>query len=86
VFPLRAFTTSSVRVLSRGREIWRGVLTPDLTQVQLPPLSVNDGRLELEIVSDTPGTPEALDPNARRLAFALYDPQISLTEKRPPKP
>ena len=86
VFPLRAFTTSSVRVLSRGREIWRGVLTPDLTQVQLPPLSVNDGRLELEIVSDTPGTPEALDPNARRLAFALYDPQVSLTEKRPPKP
>jgi hypothetical protein len=48
--------------------------------VELPPLTVTGGHLELEFESDAPPELEAGDPTARRLGFAIDDPVISVSE------
>jgi hypothetical protein len=62
------------------REIWRGSVGQKLTLVELPPLPVTGGHLELEFETDARPVLENARPDARRLGFALYDPMISASE------
>jgi hypothetical protein len=71
----------TVRVLTSGRELWRGPIGQALTTVILPPLQVTEGRLDLELATEEPYVPESTGPDARHLGFALYDPAISVSEE-----
>jgi hypothetical protein len=77
---LLSLTPREVRILTAGREIWRGQIGKTLTTVSLPPLLVT-GDLDLELASEGPSVPESDSPDARRLGFALYDPAISMSER-----
>lgn len=81
---LQGMTPRVVFVRMGEREIWRGPVAQKLTVVELPPLTVTDGQLELELGTDAPPVLENTSPTARRLGFAIYDPVISASEKPSP--
>jgi hypothetical protein len=74
-------TPRTVRALVDGREIWSGPIFKKLTTVNLPPLVVTGGHLELELTTDSPPVLENERSDARRLGFALYDPAIDVSEQ-----
>ena len=79
-FQLRSPTPRIVVLRQDGREIFRATVGPKLTphhaDVQLTP-----GHATLEFSTDTPGTPESPNADARALAFALYDVRLSVPER-----
>lgn len=79
-FALRSLAPRTVTVRHDGREILRKEIGPAFSHLSLPVPLVN-GRAMIEFATDTPGVREGPGPNARELAFALYDPQLSVSEK-----
>jgi hypothetical protein len=63
-----------------GRELWRMDVGAALSPYHLN-LQVGPNHGTIEFATDTPGIPESPAPNARPLAFALYDVRVSLTQK-----
>jgi hypothetical protein len=79
-FAVRALSPRSVLILQDGREIGRASADSKLSRHTVP-LVVTQGRATIEFVSDAPGVREGTNPDARELAFALYD--LRLTPAKP---
>ena len=71
-FALRSLAPCQVVVKQGENVIWRGDVGPKLSRTALE-FQIREGRARLEFHTDAPGTMESAEPDARRLAFALYD-------------
>ncbi|MSU65749.1 MAG: hypothetical protein EXS38_06545 [Opitutus sp.] len=78
-FRLRALAPGTVVIRQAGRELTRITAGTALSDHALK-VRVEDGRAEIEFATDLPPTRENANPDARQLAFALYDPRIALSE------
>ena len=78
-FTLRSLTPRTVVIRQDGREIWRADIGINLSRHSVP-LEVTAGQATLEFSTDTPGVPEGPGADARLLAFALYDPHLTLAQ------
>ena len=78
---LLGMTPRTVRARVDGREIWSGPVANKLTTVNLPPLVVTGGHLELDLATDAPPVKENSRPDARPLGFALYDSVLAVSEQ-----
>ena len=59
------------------RVLWQGrVDEKQFVAVEIPRLVLAQGSTPLEFVTDAPGVPESASPDARNLAFAVYDFRI----------
>ena len=76
-FSLRALTPRTVVIHRSGRELWRGSVGEKTSRFSVP-LRLAPGRTTLDFSSDTAPTREGPDAGARVLAFALYDPRLSV--------
>ena len=74
-FSLRSLTPRTVVVRQAGVELWRGPVGDKASRITLP-LQLTAGRTRLEFSTDTPGTRESPNADARELAFAVYDPEL----------
>jgi hypothetical protein len=76
-FSLRTLAPRNVIIRQGDRELWRGPVgektAPHSISLRLAP-----GRTNLEFYSETPPTSESPHPDARALAFALYDLRLSV--------
>lgn len=77
---LRSVAPCMVTVSQAGVVLWRGESKAAKTEFNFS-FTIQDGHGELEFDTDTPGVPEGSSPDARRLAFAVYDARLSLLEK-----
>lgn len=77
-FSLRSLTPRTVVVRQNGRELGRFQATPVLSSGAVTVEPAAGG--PLEFTTETPPVREAADPGARALAFALYDPHLSVPE------
>jgi hypothetical protein len=77
-FSLRALTPCVVVIRQSGRELWRGSVGLKASR-HTASLRLAPGHTLLEFSTDTPGTRENAAADARALAFALYDPSLSVT-------
>ena len=79
-FVLRSLLPRTVILRQDGREIWRAEITEKTSAhhvaIRLPPVTDR-----IEFVTSAPGVREGAAPDARSLAFALYDLRLSLVEK-----
>jgi hypothetical protein len=75
-FRLEAFTPRTVTIRENGRELWRGPVGRPLTAWMAVPVDTAAGLAQVEFTTDTPGAMEGDRPDARRLAFAIYDPKL----------
>jgi hypothetical protein len=76
---LRSLAPCNVTVTQGGRVVWRGVSTNVKTPFGFS-FVVADGGAELEFSTDAPGVRENASPDARTLAFAVYDAQLVISE------
>ena len=76
-FGLRSLTPRTVFLRSPERELWRGQVGEKTTRFSIP-LRLEPGDTRLEFSTDSPATRESPNANARALAFALYDPRLSV--------
>lgn len=76
-FGLRSLTPRTVILRSAEREIWRGQVGEKTTRFSVP-LRLVPGDMRLEFSTDSPATRESANADARALAFALYDPRLSV--------
>ena len=76
-FALRALAPRTVVIRHDGRELWRGPVG-EKTIRHAVSLRLAPGRTVLEFSTDTPATREGPAADARALAFALYDPRLSV--------
>lgn len=77
---LRSVAPCAVTVSQAGVVLWRGEAKTAKTEFRFS-CTVQAGRGELEFATDAPGVPESAAPDARRLAFAVYDARLTLPEK-----
>lgn len=80
IFALRSLHPCVVRLCENGREIWETDVGLKRQQYAVP-FTVTGGRAEFEFSTDAPPQRESAAPNARQLAFALYDLRLAV-----PKP
>jgi hypothetical protein len=77
-FGLRSLAPRTVILRSAERELWRGQVTDKIQRFSVP-LQLAPGDTNIQFSSDSPATPESPNADARALAFALYDPRLSVT-------
>lgn len=78
-FAMRSLAPRVVVIRQDKLEIWRGEIGIVLSNHRLP-VQLAAGRASLEFSTDSPAVPESAQPDARPLAFALYDPRLSVPE------
>ena len=76
-FGLRSLAPRTVILRSPERELWRGQVGEKTTRFSIP-LRLEPGDTRLEFSTDSPATRESPKADARALAFALYDPRLSV--------
>ncbi len=76
-FALRSLNPRTVIIRQGKVEIWRGVIDEKTTRHTVA-LRLTPGRTALEFSTDTPAVREGTDALARELAFALYDPRVTV--------
>lgn len=76
-FALRSLAPCTVTVSQDGAVLWQGVSGTRRTPVTFT-FPVRAGHARLEFATDLPGRPESTSPDARLLAFAVYDPKLTL--------
>ena len=76
-FGLRSLAPRTVILRSPERELWRGQVGEKTTRFSIP-LRLEPGDTRLEFSTDSPATRDSPNANARALAFALYDPRLSV--------
>lgn len=80
-FNVRSLEPRTVMVRQDGREIWRSTVGPELRPGVVPVHLVN-GLATLEFSADIPGMPARLSSDSRPLAFAIYDPCLTVVESK----
>lgn len=78
-FGVRSLQPRSVIVRQGGQEVARVEVGAKLTTASVP-LEITGGATEIEFLTDTPGQRESPAPNARELAFALYDLRVRVAK------
>jgi hypothetical protein len=78
-FGLQSLTPRTVIIRQDGKELLRVRLDRRLVPVQFV-CRVADGFARLEMATDMPAVPENSAPDARALAFAVYDPLLAVQE------
>ena len=81
-FELRSLTNRSVSITQNGAVLWHGAIGKSATPVTLS-FPATDGATRLTFTTDTPGLLESENSDARSLAFAVYDPRLTLSESKP---
>ncbi len=76
-FGLRSLAPRTVILRSAERELWRGQVGEKTTRFSIP-LTLVPGDTRLEFSTDSPAIRESANADARALAFALYDPRLSV--------
>jgi hypothetical protein len=76
-FFLRSLAPCVVTVKQNGAILWRSEVGPTRSPGKVT-VALADGQARLEFSTDTPGTRESAAPNSRVLAFAIYDPRLSV--------
>jgi hypothetical protein len=76
-FGLRSLAPRTVILRSTERELWRGQVGEKTTRFSIP-LTLVPGDTRLEFSTDSPAIRESANDDARALAFALYDPHLSV--------
>jgi hypothetical protein len=79
-FSARSLAPRNMVVRADGRELWRGMIGPQLSERQSVRIPVVNGRAVLEFSSDTPATRAGESGDPRALAFALYDARLVVPE------
>jgi hypothetical protein len=79
-FELRSPVPRAIVIRQDGRELWRTDVGAALSPYHLN-LQVGPNQSTIEFATDTAGVPESPAPNARALAFALYNAHVSVREK-----
>jgi hypothetical protein len=79
-FALRSPVPRIVVISRDGRELWRTAIGTTLSPHHLI-VPVAAGKTTLNFSTDTPGASEGPGADPRKLAFALYDVQVSVREK-----
>ena len=78
-FALRSLAPRTITILQHGREIGRAEITTTLSRHTVE-LQVAAGRATAEFSTPAEPVPESQAPGSRRLAFALYDPELALAK------
>jgi hypothetical protein len=78
-FFLRSPAPRAVVIRQEGVELWRGEVGPAKLPVTLA-FHAADGGAQLEFFSPTPGRLENANPDARLIAFGIYDPKVKVTD------
>lgn len=76
-FSIRSLAPRTVIIRQSGRELWRGPAGEKIIRHSVS-LLLAPGKTLLEFSTDTPATREGPNADARALAFALYDPQLTV--------
>jgi hypothetical protein len=76
-FSLRTLAPRTVVIRQGDLELWRGPVG-EMAAAHSVSVRVAPGRTLLEFSTDTPATRESTAADARALAFALYDPRLSV--------
>jgi len=76
-FGLRSLTPRTVILRSAEGELWRGQVSEKITRFSVP-IRLTPGDTRLEFSTDSPAIRESPNADARDLAFALYDPRLSV--------
>ena len=71
-FSLRSLSPRRITLAHGSKIVWQGEVGDQFVAVKTPEISLPDGS-SLEIKTDAPGVAESADPNARKLAFAIYN-------------
>ncbi len=74
---LHSLVPRTVIISHAGRELWRGRVDEPRTAFSIP-LALTPGDNPVVFTTDTPAVTEGDGPSARRLAFALYNAQLTL--------
>lgn len=74
---LRGLTPRTIEVWHAGAVVWRGAVGDRPQWIKLPELPFADGRLDLELHSDTIATAEGADNTARSISFACFGARIA---------
>jgi hypothetical protein len=74
---LRGITPRTIEVRQAGAIVWRGPVGDRPQWITLPELPLADGRLELELRSDTPATAEGENNTARAISFACFGARLA---------
>ncbi len=79
-FALRSLVPRTIVLRQEGHDLWRTEVGNTLATHHLTvPIAAGHGTIEFS--TDTPGIRESAAPDARSLAFALYDLRVSVAEK-----
>ena len=78
-FALRSLAPRTVIIRQDGQELWKGAVDGHLSPVQFT-CRVTAGQAVLQLVTDSPAVVGDNGPDARALAFAVYDPILALAE------
>jgi hypothetical protein len=69
---LRGITPRPLEIRQGGRLLWRGEIGARLQAIDLPALTLTQGRAQLELASPADPVREGPEATARRLGFAVY--------------
>jgi hypothetical protein len=72
-FRIRGLGSRVVTAAIGGHPVWHGRVGETFVPVDVPDLKLQPGLNTITFTSDSPGVAEAPRPDARLLAFALYD-------------
>ncbi|HZL46582.1 MAG TPA: hypothetical protein VFC28_10180 [Opitutaceae bacterium] len=78
-FTLRSLTPRIVIIRQDGQELWRGTVSRNYTRARFS-CRLTEGHALLDMVTDSPAVLERSGPEARTLAFAVYDPRLAVQE------
>ena len=78
-FALRSLTPRTVTIRQDGKELWRGEVGRNYIPVRIA-CHVAEGRAFLDMATDSPAVPDRSGSDARRVAFAIYDPCLAAAD------
>ena len=78
-FELASIHPRNVAVSQAGQELWRGRVDSQRQRRRVP-VKVVRGAAVVEFATDSVGEQENAGAGGRTLAFALYDPRLSVTK------
>jgi hypothetical protein len=76
-FSLYSLVPRTVSIRQGGQELWRGAVGRNYTRVQFS-CRLTEGKANLEMATDAAAVAENSKPNARQVAFAIYDPILAV--------
>jgi hypothetical protein len=75
-FLLGSIAPRTVAISENGHELWQGAVNRTGSHVSIQIRTAADGLAEVQFATDAPAVLENNQPNARRLAFEIYDPKL----------